>query len=422
MSGCGSYPMTGCRILTAIAFILFSIGNHRAEPHSAREVVQKFCYDCHDGETKKGELNLAALEGRDFAGDAEVWEKVVRKMNARQMPPIGKRRPDEETYQRTIEQLASNLDRAAEINPNPGRTETLRRLNRTEYQNAIRDLLDLQIDAAALLPKDESSHGFDNVTVGTLSPTLLDRYITAAQKISQLAIGAPRKKPGGETYRIPADVTQEDHVEGLPIGTRGGMLIRHTFPQDGDYEFQIRLARDRNEEIEGLNGTYELELLIDGDRKQLFTIVPPRDKDYESVDRKLKVRLPVYAGLHEVGVTFLKNSSALLERKREHYAASFNMHRHPRLSPAIYQVSINGPYDAKGPGDTPSRRKIFVAKPANTSEEAGCAEKIFGTLMRRAYRRPISKEDLEQPMTFYRETRETENFEAGIEAGLAAIL
>src|SRR5688572_2805217 len=423
MSGCGSYPMTGCRILTAIAFILFSIGNHRAEPHSAREVVQKFCYDCHDGETKKGELNLAALEGRDFAGDAEVWEKVVRKMNARQMPPIGKRRPDEETYKRTIEQLASALDRAAEINPNPGRTETLRRLNRTEYQNAIRDLLDLRVDAATLLPKDEASHGFDNVTVGTLSPTLLDRYITAAQKISQLAIGAPRNKPGGETYRIPADVTQEDHVEGLPIGTRGGTLIAHTFPQDGEYEFNIRLARDRNEEIEGLNGTYELEVLIDSERVELFKVAPPKiAKDYESVDAKLKVRVPVTAGLHKVGVTFIKDSSSLLERKRQPYAAAFNMHRHPRLRPAVYQVSINGPYNAKGPGDTPSRRRIFVAKPNNASQEEDSAKEIFSTLMRRAYRRPVKTEDLEQPMRFYRETRHTEDFEAAVENALSSIL
>ena len=340
--------MTGCRILTAIAFILFSIGNHRAEPHSAREVVQKFCYDCHDGETKKGELNLAALEGRDFAGDAEVWEKVVRKMNARQMPPIGKRRPDEETYQRTIEQLASDLDRAAEINPNPGRTETLRRLNRTEYQNAIRDLLDLQIDAAALLPKDESSHGFDNVTVGTLSPTLLDRYISAAQKISRMAIGAPDRSPGGYTFRIPADVTQEEHVEGLPLGTRGGTVVPYNFPHDGEYEIQVRLMRDRNEEIEGLHEQHKMEVLLDRARVKSFTVAPPADKNFENVDGPLKVRIPVTAGPHDVGVTFLKNPSALLETKRQPYSAHFNMHRHPRLTPAVYQISINGPYNSKG--------------------------------------------------------------------------
>lgn len=386
-------------------------------------VIKQYCYDCHDGDVQKGDLNLEAIADKEVAGHSDIWEKVVRKMNARQMPPIGKKRPDEKAYDKTVEELTAELDRAAATNPNPGRTETFRRLNRTEYQNAIRDLLDLRIDAVALLPKDEASHGFDNVTVGTLSPTLLDRYITAAQKIGQLAIGAPRKKPGGDTYRVPADVTQEEHVEGLPIGTRGGMLIPHTFPQDGEYEFQIRLARDRNEEIEGLNGTYELDLLIDNARIELFTVTRPKiDKDYESVDGKLKIRVPVTAGLHEVGVTFLKNSSSLLERKRQPYSAAFNMHRHPRLSPAIYQVSINGPYNAKGPGDTASRRKIFIATPKNAAEEDGCAEKILSNLMGRAFRRPIVNEDLDQPMQFYREARGKDGFEAGIESALSSIL
>jgi hypothetical protein len=337
--------------------------------------------------------------------------------------PLGKPRPDEKDYHRVVAELSTALDKAAAQNPNPGRTETFRRLNRTEYQNAIRDLLALEIDAAALLPKDEASHGFDNVTVGTLSPTLLDRYITAAQKISQLAIGAPRKKPGGDTYRIPASVTQEDYVEGLPLGTRGGTLIRHTFPVDAEYEFQVRLARDRNEEIEGLNGEYQLELLIDGERIRTFSVAPPKvSKDYESVDGKLKVRVPVNAGLHEVGVTFVDHSSALLERKRQPYAAAFNMHRHPRLSPAIYQVSINGPYQSKGPGDSPSRRKILVAVPKSASEEDACAEKIFSTLQRRAFRRPVTREDLERPLTFFREARDADGFEAGIEAALSSTL
>lgn len=387
------------------------------------EVVKRYCFDCHDSDVQKGGLDLQALYGKEIGSDPATWEKVVRKMNARQMPPIGKKRPDETLYRQAVKELTGALDDAAEQNPDPGRTETFRRMNRTEYQNAIRDLLALEIDGAALLPKDESSHGFDNVTVGTLSPTLLDRYITAAQKTSALAVGAPRKKPGGDTYRLPADVTQEEHVEGLPIGTRGGTLIRHTFPQDAEYEFQVRLARDRNEEIEGLNGSYELELLVDGERVELFTVAPPKiSKDYESVDRKLKVRVPVKAGLHEVGVTFLDHSSALLERKRQPYAAAFNMHRHPRLSPAIYQVSINGPYNAKGPGDTASRQAIFIVAPKNATEEETCAEKILAHLMRRAFRRPVAKEDLEQPMRLYRETREAEGYEAAIETALSSIL
>lgn len=409
-------------LITALCLSL-PVVSFAAEHQGATRIVKQFCYDCHDGEMRKGDLNLEALQDKEISADSAVWEKVVRKMNARQMPPIGKKRPDEKTYEKTVAELTAELDRAAAKDPNPGRTETFRRLNRTEYQNAIRDLLDLRIDAASLLPKDEASHGFDNVTVGTLSPTLLDRYITAAQKISQLAIGAPRKKPGGDTYRIPADLTQEDHVEGLPFGTRGGTLIRHTFPHDGEYEFQIRLARDRNEEIEGLNGTYELELLIDNNRIELFTVARPKiSKDYESVDGKLKVRVPVTAGLHAVGVTFIDHSSALLERKRQPYAAAFNMHRHPRLSPAIYQVSINGPYNARGPGDTASRRKIFIATPKDPSEENACSERILSNLMRRAFRRPVTKDDLEQPLKFYREARDEEGFEAGIESALTAIL
>jgi hypothetical protein len=352
----------------------------------------------------------------------ETWEKVVRKLRTRQMPPTGKQRPDENSYNAIVTWLAASLDSASAKHPNPGRTETFRRLNRTEYQNAIRDLLALDIDAAALLPKDDASHGFDNVTVGDLSPTLLDRYISAAQKISRLAIGAPRRSQGGDTFRLPPDLTQEEHVEGLPIGTRGGTLIPYTFLRDGEYEIQIRLTRDRNEEIEGLHEQHEMELLLDRERIKLFTVAPPPDKNYETVDGKLKIRIPVTAGPHQLGVTFLKNPSELLETKRQPYQAHYNMHRHPRLAPAIYQVSINGPYDSTGPGNTPSRDRIFVCKPVKPGEEDKCAERVLSTLMRRAYRRPVTSADLEKPMEFFRETRAKEGYEAGIETALSAIL
>ena len=245
--------------------------------------------------------------------------------------------------------LAGSLDRAAAEHPDPGRTDTFRRLNRTEYQNAIRDLLALDVDASALLPADESSHGFDNVTVGDLSPTLLDRYITAAQKISRLAVGSPGRSPGGDTIRIRADLTQEEHVEGLPLGTRGGALIPYTFPQDGEYEVQLRLARDRNEHVEGLREPHELEVLLDRERMASFTVTPPRtERDHQTADEHLKARIRVTAGPHELGVTFLKNPSSLLETKRQPYQAHYNMHRHPRISPALYQVSITGPYRRRG--------------------------------------------------------------------------
>src|SRR5206468_10107741 len=194
---------------------------------------------------KKGGLDLDSLSREDVTQQPDVWERVVRKLRARQMPPMGKDRPEERTYDEVVSRLASSLDRAAAKHPNPGRTETFRRLNRTEYQNAIRDLLALEIDASALLPKDDVSHGFDNGTVGNLSPTLLDRYITAAQKISRMAVGAPHRAPGGDTIRLRPDLTQEEQVEGLPAGTRGGTVLPYNFPRDGEYDIQIRLTRDR---------------------------------------------------------------------------------------------------------------------------------------------------------------------------------
>jgi hypothetical protein len=386
-------------------------------------MVEQYCTDCHNAEKKKGGIDFEKIGTSDIAAQPQVWEKAVRRLRGRQMPPAGKERPDEGTYAAVLSRLESSLDEAAAQHPNPGRTDTLRRLNRTEYQNAIRDLLALDIDTAVLLPKDDGGHGFDNVTVGTLSATLLDRYISAAQKISRLAVGAPRR-PGGDTIRIPADVTQEGHVEGLPIGTRGGALIPYTFPEDAEYEIQIRLARDRNEEVEGLHEEHELELLLDRAEVKSFKVAPRKDKNYELIDQHLKMRVPVTAGPHQLGVTFVKNPSSLLETRRQPYSAHFNMHRHPRITPAIYQVSINGPYAEKGPGDTPSRRHIFVSTPTKPEEEEPCAKQILSTLMHRAYRRPVTEADFEKPMKFYREARQDNGggFEAGIEAALSSIL
>ncbi len=396
----------------------------RTRPASpVTSLVNGYCVSCHDADVRKGGLDLGSLLRDDPPRHPDEWERVIRKLRARQMPPVGKERPTDKIYDAAVARLSSSLDRAAEKNPNPGRTETFRRLNRTEYQNTIRDLLALDIDAAALLPKDDSSHGFDNVTVGDLSPTLLNRYISAAGKISRLAIGASRRSPGGDTFRIQPDLTQEEHIEGLPLGTRGGTLLNYTFPRDGEYEVQVRLTRDRNEEVEGLREPHELEVLLDRERLTLLTVAPPKgDKNFEKVDAHLKVRVPVTAGPHQLGVTFLKNPSSLLETKRQPYQAHYNMHRHPRQTPAIYQVSINGPYEAKGPGDTPSRRRIFVNQPAKPGEEDQCAERILSTLMRRAYRRPVSSADLQKPMEFYRKAKVEDGFEAGIESALSAVL
>src|ERR1043166_919075 len=385
--------------------------------------VQSYCADCHDDSSKKGGLDLETISRTRVEEHCDEWEWVIRKLRSRQMPPVGKNCPDERTYDAVVSKLASSLNSAAAKRPNPGRTETFRRLNRTEYQNAIRDLLAVDIDATTLLPKDDVSQGFDNVSVANLSPTLLNRYITAAEKISRLAVGSPGRTPGGDTVRIRPDITQEEHVEGLPMGTRGGALVPYTFPRDGEYEIQIRLTRDRNEEVEGLHEAHELEVLIDREAVKSFTVEPRKgDKDYEKIDAHLKVRVPVTAGPHQLGVTFCKTPSSLVETKRQPYQAHYNMHRHPRLTPAIYQISINGPYDSKGAGDTPSRRRIFVVQPKNAGEEDACAHRIVSNLARRAYRRPVTDNDLQKPLEFYRQAKTSEGFEAGIEAALSAVL
>ena len=392
-------------------------------PAPVKAAVGRYCLDCHDGDVTKGNLDLGKILSDDLQTHSVEWERVVRKLAARQMPPTGKDRPAEKEFEHLVATLGSSLDQLAAKKPNPGRTDPFHRLNRTEYRNAIRDLLDLEIDAATLLPKDDASHGFDNLTGGDLSPTLLNRYISAAEKISRLAVGSPISRPNGDTYRLKPDLTQEEPVANLPLGTRGGTLIRHTFPRDGEYEIQIRLTRDRNEMVEGLHETHELEVLLDRDTAARFQVSPPKgNRDYETVDAHLKARVPVKAGLHEVGVTFIKNSSSLVETQRDPYQARYNMHRHPRLSPAIYQVSVTGPYASQEAGETASRRKLFVCYPKNPGEETACAERIVSAFVRRAYRRPVVAADWAKPLKFYHEAKEAGGFEAGIGSALSAVL
>ncbi len=381
-----------------------------------RQSLDRYCVTCHGEELKTAGLRLDLADVRNVGQDAEVWEKVVHKLRTGVMPPAEMPRPSIESRSSLLSWLETSLDEAATANPNPGRTETLRRLNRTEYQNAIRDLLSLEIDATSLLPHDESGHGFDNVNVGDLSPALLDRYISAARKISRLAIGGARTPPRSDIIRVKPDVTQERHVPGLPIGTRGGLLIPYTFAQDGEYDIRIWLSRNRNEEVEGLREPHDVYLLLDRKPVETFTVAPPTDRfDTSLVDNHLRVRLRVPAGPHDLGVTFSKIQSSLLETMRQPTQSRFNMHRHPRTAPAVYQVSITGPHAAKGAGDTPSRRRLFVCRPATPGEEEKCAKEILSTLARRAYRRPVSDADLIRPMASYRAGCAKANFDAGIE-------
>lgn len=280
------------------------VGLERA---AVTEFIREHCTSCHNRGSKKGGLALDAIAAEAVEAHAGVWEKVVRKLSARQMPPAGKARPDERSYHLVVATLETELDRLAAVRPDPGRTPTLRRLNRTEYRNAVRDLLGLQVDAAALLPADEANHGFDSAPLGELSPTLLDRYLTAAQKISRVAVGRAPTYPSSDTFRVPPDRTQEEHVPGLPLGTRGGLLTPYTAPQDGEFDIQVWLTRDRNEHVEGLREPHELEVLLDRKRVASFTLKPPgKGEGHEKLDAGLKARVSVTAGPHDLGVTFLR--------------------------------------------------------------------------------------------------------------------
>ncbi len=417
--------------LTPLVVLLCGQGDVSAQAPSAtppaassRALLDQYCVTCHSDRLETAGLSLEQLDTADVHEGAEIWEKVIRKLRTGSMPPSTRPQPPAEERGALVSWLETSLDQAAQASPNPGRTETLRRLNRTEYQNAIRDLLAIDIDAKALLPADEAGYGFDNVNVGNLSPALLDRYISAAQKISRLAIGTTLTSLQSDVIRVPADTTQEDHVAGLPIGTRGGLSTTYTFAQDGDYDIQIRLARNRTGNIGGLRGRglHTVQLLLDRMPVATYTVQRPEGGDDTFADAHLKLRLPVTAGPHDVAATFVKGGASLMETERQPLLSHYNEQRHPRLTPAIYQLTITGPYDAQGVSATPSRSRIFTCTPDDAGAEEACAEDILSALMRRAYRRPIDAGEVETPLAFYRDARAQGDFESGIGNALTSIL
>ncbi|MDE0101234.1 MAG: DUF1592 domain-containing protein [Bryobacterales bacterium] len=409
----------------AIAVWLISAQTGTTPPANAATatgaVLEQYCRACHNNQISSGGLDLARLDPAYPGADPDAWEAVVRKLLHRHMPPPGMPRPDEATYDAVVGDLEHRLDSHAAANLNPGRESAFRRLNRTEYRNAVRDLLGLEVDVESLLPRDETGHGFDNVT-GEFSPTLLERYLAAARKISRLAIGTPPTAPGGELVLIPVDRTQESQFRELPFGTRGGALIPHLFPTNGEYEIHITLSRDRNEHVEGLYVPHEVELMLDGRQVRRFVVEPAEGRDHTGVDKHLFARIPVSAGRHEIGATFLKKSSALIETERQPYLARFNMDRHPRTQPAVYSVSIVGPYAPATKGETESRRRVFSCRPSPGADEGICALRILERLARRAYRRPPTARELDDLLAFYRQGLERGGFEDGIETALRALL
>jgi mono/diheme cytochrome c family protein len=396
-----------------------------------RAVVDKYCVTCHNQRLKTSGLALDAAELGDIAAHPEVWEKVIRKVGAGMMPPAGVPRPDEATKRAFMSRLEGVLDNAAKARPNPGRP-LVHRLNRAEYANAIRDLLGVELDVSSMLPPDDSSGGFDNnADVLGLSPVLLESYLTAAERITALAIGDPKAPPMGELFRVRQDESQDRHIEGLPLGTVGGILIPTTLPLDGEYQFQVRLFRTNLGTMRGLEYPHQLEISVNGERVHLASFGGDKEITASSdnptitgddVDGRFTVRVPLKAGPAQIGVAFVEKTHALNTRRLQSYVRSSSDTIDFSGYPHIDEIILTGPFKVTGVGDTPSRRRIFVCQPKAVSEEDGCASKILATLARRAYRGDVSKEDLQTLQDFYQRGREDGSFNTGIDLALRRML
>ena len=426
-------------------------GNVAAATVPAREVLERYCITCHNQRLKTGGLALDTMDLAHVADSAAVWEKVVRKLRTGAMPPVGRPRPDKALYETTSSWLEGELDRAALAQPNPGRP-TLHRLNRTEYRNAVRDLLGLDIAAESLLPPDNAGYGFDNIgDVLSLSPALTERYLGAAAKISQMAIGRVKGSPSPDTYFVPTDLDQQARVsEDLPFGSRGGTAIRYYFPVDGEYLLKIQL-HETAAGLRGLTGEpNQLDVRVDGVKVQTFVVGGRRPRQEQNAPKpsqqrepsqpqqeqptpapagaaarraagEFEVRFPVRAGSRLVQVYFVQRTSALLEDLIEPDLRSKSLPNDTSGEPAISTVMITGPYDAAGADDSPSRRRIFVCPPRSAADTA-CAKRIISNLARRAYRRPVTDVDLQDLFDLYRDGARSGGFESGIEVALRAIL
>lgn len=390
------------------------------------------CYHCHNEFQRSGGLNLESIPvfHPADAGDQEpaesfetvgTWENVVRRLQTRQMPPAGEMKPAEADYDAAVDDLAALLDQNAERDPVIGRVPTIRRLTRTQYRRVVGDLFGIDIDVTRWLPADSVSDGFDNITLEDLSPLLMNRYLRAAADISRSVVGRPDSASTGLTIRVPPDRTQSRHVEGLPLGSRGGVWFEHLFPVEGRYRFRMRLTRDRDERVEGLDGEHHLDLLIDDMPVRRFRIEPPEDpRDQASVDRHLKLDLWLPSGIHKVGITFASRGSPLMEIKRKPFDARFNRHRHPRRQPALYEVSIFGPLDPKE--DRPNRsgvlaeiakeepegifpRRIWRELPSEVDDDRQAVldhgRQVIADFLPFAYRRATTWQDERIPFDFF---------------------
>jgi mono/diheme cytochrome c family protein len=422
-----------------------------AAAEQRQALLDQYCVTCHNERLQTGGLTLDTLDVAHVGDDAEVWEKVVRKLSAGAMPPAPRPRPDAATYAAFTTWLETELDQAAAAAPNPGRTEAFHRLNRAEYHNVVRDLLGLDVDVNELLPADDGSYGFDNIAgVLGMSPTLLERYLSAAKKVSRLAVNSPTLAATADTFRLAADYSQDDRVESLPFGTRGGLVIPYTFPLDADYVIRVRLGRDTSDRLAAFRDEHRLDVSLDGQHLETFTVGgPPPDgadrgsEEYREwstrqsrADEDWEIRVPVRAGPRELRVTFHKKTGAYPDTLRQPYLRPYTNTTggDTRYQPYVDSVIVTGPYEASGAPpveETPSRARIFtcqrptdgeLATVAADDRELECARDILSSLARRAYRRPVTERDLNVLLGFYERGRDAGGFEAGIELALRRLL
>jgi mono/diheme cytochrome c family protein len=428
-------------------------GLHAPEP-STTDILNKYCVTCHNARLKTAGLQLDTLDLSNAADNAEQMEKIVTKLRAGEMPPPGRPRPDAATYRELAERLEHTLDAAAAANPHPGRVP-VHRLNRSEYTNAIRDLLGLEVDGRALLSSDEADQeGFDNVaSVLSVSPALLENYLSAARTLSRLAVGDPSRRPVVDTFKISKALVQDDRLgDDLPFASQGGALIRYNFPVDGEYAIKVLLRRQEYDYIIGMGEPHELDFRLDGVRLKRFSVggeakgmtTPENfagntqgDPEFEeymhTADAHLEVRVPVKAGPHEVSVSFVRRfwePEGVLQPPQTGFGRTTNEYYHG--NPAVEIVSIGGPYGTPAAGDSPSRRKVFICHPQDAAAGGGqrlpdktedsCARKIVATLAARAYRRPATERDIETLLGFYKAGRSEEGFDGGIQRAIERIL
>ena len=413
-------------------------GRQSGAPQSEQALVKQYCVGCHNDRARTGGLSLEGLDPAAAASHSDVWEKVIMKLRGGMMPPASMPRPDEAALQGFAASLERRIDAQALNAPDPGH-KPIHRLNRTEYRNAVRDLLDLEIDVMDLLPADDESHGFDNIAgVLRVSSSLLEQYLTAARRVSSLAVGTDTEVVR-LAYRVPPDDSQQDEVDGLGLGTRGGLRLRHNFPHDAEYELAISLMRNFHGYITGLEFAHRVEIAIDGEQVFSAQVGGPADNlasdrnmsaAADAIHERLKARVRVAAGPHDVGVTFFRRNRAQSDEPLQLHERHHDLQDMNGL-PIVDQVTLTGPFNPTGPGDTPSRRRIFTCRPAGApvggtrpaASDERCAREILTGLARRAYRRPVTADDLDPLMELYEAGRaEGSTFDTGIEQALRLVL